>query len=76
MPTIEELRKTRIEKLKKLEAAGILAYPAKTNRTHTIAESLENFSKLSKSKKRIVSAGRIMVFGSLWKLSWKLCISA
>ncbi len=60
MPTIEELRKTRIEKLKKLEVAGILAYPAKTNRTHSITEALENFVKLSKSKKQIVLAGRIM----------------
>ena len=60
MPTIEELRKIRIEKLKKLEAAGSLAYPAKTNRTHPIAEVLKNFGKLSKSKKRVVLVGRIM----------------
>jgi lysyl-tRNA synthetase class 2 len=60
MPTIQELRKIRIEKLKKLESAGLLAYPAKTKRTHTIAEALESFSKLSKSKKPIVLAGRIM----------------
>ncbi len=59
MATIDELRKTRIEKLKKLEQAGLLAYPAKTNRTHTIAEALKDFSKLAKSKKRIVLAGRI-----------------
>jgi len=60
MPTIEELRKTRIEKLKKLESAGLLAYPAKTGRTDTIAEVLNNFSKLSKSKKPIILSGRIM----------------
>ena len=60
MPTIEELRKTRIQKLKKLESAGILSYPAKTKRTHTIAEALKDFSKLSKSKKSVVLAGRIM----------------
>lgn len=60
MPTIEELRKTRIEKLKKLQAAGILAYPAKTGRTHSVAEALKNFTKLSKSKKRVILAGRIM----------------
>ena len=60
MPTIEELRKIRIEKLKKLQAAGILAYPAKTNRTHSVANALKNFGKLSKTKKRIVLAGRIM----------------
>lgn len=60
MPTIEELRKTRLAKLKKLASAGLLAYPAKTKRTHTIADALKNFAKLSKSKKPIVLAGRIM----------------
>jgi len=60
MPTIEELRKTRLEKLKRLEDAGLLAYPAKTKRTHRIAEALKDFAKLSKSKKSIVLAGRIM----------------
>ena len=60
MPTFEELRKTRLEKLKKLESAGILAYPAKTNRTHSVAEALELFGKLFKSKKNIILAGRIM----------------
>jgi lysyl-tRNA synthetase class 2 len=60
MPTIEELRQTRIDKLKKLESAGILAYPAKTNRDHSVAEVLENFTKLSKSKKQVIIAGRIM----------------
>ena len=71
MPTIEELRKTRIEKLKKLEASGILAYPAKTKRTHTIKQALESFfpperdpakggTKLAKAKKCVVLSGRIM----------------
>src|ERR1035437_8733388 len=60
MPTFEELRNTRIEKLKKLQAAGILAYPAKTKRDHTIAEALDNFNKFFKSKKTFILAGRIM----------------
>ncbi|MCX6719814.1 MAG: lysine--tRNA ligase, partial [Candidatus Staskawiczbacteria bacterium] len=63
MPTIEELRKTRLEKLKKLEQAGILAYPAKTKRTHSVAQVLENWKKLSGGllgKKTVVIAGRIM----------------
>ncbi|TSC93888.1 MAG: lysyl-tRNA synthetase [Parcubacteria group bacterium Licking1014_1] len=60
MPTINELRKTRLEKLKKLETAGVLAYPAKTNRTHSIANALKNFSKLAKVKKRVVLTGRII----------------
>ena len=53
MATIDELRKIRVEKLKKLKEAGLLAYPAKTNRTHTIAGALESFGKLSKSKNRL-----------------------
>jgi len=60
MPTIEELRQTRVEKLKKLENAGILAYPATTKRTHSIAEALAQFNKLFKTKKTFILAGRIM----------------
>ena len=63
VPTLEELRNTRIEKLKKLQHAGLLAYPAKTNRTHRISDVLKNFKKLSGGilgKKNIVIAGRIM----------------
>ncbi len=68
MPTLEELRKERIKKLKKLESAGLLAYPAKTKRTHTITEALKDFVKLSSAKggsasggkKPVVLAGRIM----------------
>jgi len=60
MPTIEELRETRIKKLKKLQEAGLLAYPAKSKRTHSVAQALENFGKLFKSKKDYILAGRIM----------------
>jgi len=63
MPTIEELRKTRVEKLKRLSDAGILAYPAKTKRDHSVADVLENWKKLSGGilgKKSVVIAGRIM----------------
>jgi len=60
MPTIDELRKERIKKLEAIKNAGLLAYPAKTSRTHAIAETLKNFAKLAKSKKRVVLAGRIM----------------
>lgn len=63
MPTIEELRKTRLEKLKKVQDTGLLAYPAKTARTHSVTQVLENFKKLSGGilgKKSIVIAGRIM----------------
>jgi lysyl-tRNA synthetase class 2 len=60
MSTIEELRKVRLEKLKALEHAGILAFPAKTKRTHRICEALENFDKLAEKQEEVVLAGRIM----------------
>ena len=65
MPTIDELRNTRIEKLNKLQKAGILAYPAKTNRTNTIKEALDSFDKkfwsIRKStEKTPVLVGRIL----------------
>ncbi len=60
MATIDEIRKNRIKKLKAIEAAGFLAYPGKTKRTHTSKEALENFTELSRSKKEIILAGRIL----------------
>src|SRR5437016_14670767 len=60
MPTIEELRKVRLEKLRSLQNAGFLAYPAQTKRTHSISEALKHFSDLVKTEKEIVLAGRIM----------------
>ena len=60
MATIDEIRKTRIKKLKAIQAAGLLAYPAKTNRTHRIKDVLKDFKKIFLNKKRLVLAGRIM----------------
>ena len=61
MPTIEELRKIRLEKLKKLETLGLLVYPAKTKRTNTIKEALDSFEKKFFGKlKNVVLVGRIM----------------
>src|SRR6266567_1936276 len=60
MSTIDELRKVRLEKLKSLQDSGLLAYPATTKRTHSVAEALAILSKIFKSKKSITLAGRIM----------------
>ncbi|MEK9135341.1 MAG: lysine--tRNA ligase [Patescibacteria group bacterium] len=59
MATGDELRKIRLEKLKAIEKTGVLAYPEKTKRTHTISETLEDFAKLIKEEKEIILAGRI-----------------
>ena len=60
MATIDELKKVRKQKLTSLKNAGVLPYPAKTKRTHSIKEALDLFSKIFKSKKDIVLAGRIL----------------
>jgi len=60
MSTIDEIRKTRLKKLKAIEAAGLSAYPNKSKKTHRIEDALREFKKLSNSKERIILAGRIM----------------
>ena len=57
---IEEIRKTKIEKVKKLRKAGINPYPAVSNRTHSVEEALINFDNLSNSKEEVILAGRMM----------------
>lgn len=59
MATIDELRKVRLQKLEAIKKAGILAYPSEVKKTHSIAEALVLFAKLSKSKKEIILIGRI-----------------
>jgi len=64
MSTIDELKKVRLQKLKSLQDSGVLAYPAKTKRTHTVIGALALFGKIFKSKKAITLAGRIMAMRS------------
>jgi len=60
MATIDEIRKNRFKKLKAIESAGVLAYPGKTKKSHTCEQALEEFGKLSRAKKEIILAGRII----------------
>ncbi|MFN7088675.1 MAG: lysine--tRNA ligase, partial [Candidatus Paceibacteria bacterium] len=57
---LDEIRKTKIEKIKKLRKAGIESYPAVSERTHSISEALLNFDDLSNSGKETILAGRVM----------------
>ncbi len=59
MATIEEIKKARLEKLKRLEGSGILSYPAQVKRTHAIVEALKDFDALQKTAKEIIITGRI-----------------
>jgi len=56
---LSDLIKERIEKLKKLRKLGIDPYPEKTHRQFSIIQALDNFSKWSRAKKKIILAGRI-----------------
>ncbi|MEX2053067.1 MAG: amino acid--tRNA ligase-related protein, partial [Candidatus Paceibacterota bacterium] len=57
---LDEIRKTRIEKLNKLKEAGIDPHPAESSRTHKISEALVDFDKLADKEEKLVLAGRLM----------------
>jgi lysyl-tRNA synthetase class 2 len=59
MSTVEEIRNNRIEKLKKIEKDGGLAYPLETKRTHEIKQAIADFDSLSKSETEVILVGRI-----------------
>mgnify|MGYP000126620197 CR=1 FL=1 len=59
MSNLEELRKTRVQKMKNLIKAGINPYPAQVTRTLTNKEALDEFSKISRAGKKITLVGRI-----------------
>src|SRR3989344_3613046 len=60
MASLEELRHTRLEKLKKLEKAGMKAYPSRVPRDLSLSEVVRDFEKLSKEGKEVSLAGRVM----------------
>ena len=59
MTILDEIRKTRLKKLKEIQKAGFLTYPSETKRTHKIEEALKNFTNFARLKKEIILAGRI-----------------
>jgi lysyl-tRNA synthetase class 2 len=58
--SLEDIRKTKIEKLNELRRISIDPYPAVSNRTNAIEEVLINFDNLESSQEELVLAGRIM----------------
>ncbi|OGG92789.1 lysine--tRNA ligase [Candidatus Kaiserbacteria bacterium RIFOXYD1_FULL_47_14] len=60
MALIETVRAERLEKIARLKDAGMDSYPARTGRTHTVGEFLENHETLEENSEQIVLAGRIM----------------
>src|SRR3989338_5369551 len=56
---LDEIRKTKIKKVKELRKSGIHPYPASSARTNSIKEAIENYYEW-KDKNTITLAGRIM----------------
>ncbi|MBI2062947.1 MAG: lysine--tRNA ligase [Candidatus Yanofskybacteria bacterium] len=57
---LDDLRKTRLEKLEKLQKAGIDPYPSRSSRTHEIQQAIGDFDELSTKEVEVILAGRIM----------------
>lgn len=60
MASLEEIRKTRLEKLQVLQKAGMSPYPSKVPRTFCLFDARKNFGEYEKSKKEASIVGRIM----------------
>lgn len=60
MSSLDDIRNTRLEKLRILKEKGIEPYPVSTKQDYEIKDLLEGFSKLSKLKKPISLVGRIV----------------
>ncbi len=60
MALLETVRAERIAKIAKVKEAGMDAYPARSLRTHTVAQFLENHAALEKNGEQVTVAGRVM----------------
>ena len=60
MASIDELRLERLKKLEILTKKGINPYPVLCDRDLSIADTLEDFSRLSKRRRTLAIAGRVM----------------
>src|SRR5688572_8203284 len=58
--SLDEFRKVRIEKLKRLRDAGMDPYPIRTDRSHRIIEAVDGFDALSSTGQELALAGRVM----------------
>jgi len=62
MDFIEQTRKDRLEKIKKLEAQGVSPYALTSTKTHTVSEFLESFESLGEES--VTLNGRVLAFRS------------
>ncbi|MHB8860189.1 MAG: lysine--tRNA ligase [Minisyncoccota bacterium] len=60
MALLDTVRAERLAKIGLLEEAGMDAYPARTSRTHTVEQFLENHASLEANDEQVMLAGRVM----------------
>lgn len=58
MASTEELKKVRLEKLNKIKAAGIDPYPISVEKTHSLSDLSNEYTKLSLLKKKSYRRGK------------------
>ena len=68
MATMKELRQERLNKLEQIKELGLNPYPAETNRTHMIAEIVNNFDAMEGQNVQIT--GRITGIRKFGKLAF------
>lgn len=68
MATMKELRQERLNKLEQIKELGLNPYPAETNRTHMIAEIINNFDAMEGQNVQIT--GRITGIRKFGKLAF------
>jgi len=68
MATLQDFRDERLRKLEELKALGINPYPAKTTRTHNVAQIISEFDHLEGQTVTVV--GRIMSIRKFGKLAF------
>ncbi|MDO8510133.1 MAG: lysine--tRNA ligase [bacterium] len=60
MASLEDIRKTRLEKLSLLRKSGMDPYPTSSTPSHTLEEANKKFSLLAKKKGGVTLVGRIL----------------
>ncbi|MFA6407999.1 MAG: lysine--tRNA ligase [Candidatus Paceibacterota bacterium] len=60
MALLDTVRAERLAKIVLLKEAGMDAYPARTERTHTVEQFLENHDTIEANDEQVMLAGRVM----------------
>ena len=68
MATLKDFRDERLRKLEELKNLGVNAYPARAERTHTLAQITEEFTGLEGQEVSVV--GRIMAIRKFGKIAF------